>query len=194
MTLKRFDGPPDGHKVVLQELGKRMPRAAQFATPLGGAPQACSPVPCYHLGLEDLKKRAPLGKAMVTGWRFPIVGGIHPGLAIIRGLKDGSSSTFEGLSQGIIAARFVQAALLADEKLGAEVAEYEPRLLDVPALQFAALWLAGKKNWFIPLLEGRPPGTSPLAMVPNILTDLRARAAIRAPAGAPVGGGGTPTN
>ena len=193
MTIKRLDGPPDGQKVMMRELGKRIPAAARFATPLGGAPQAGSPVPFYHLGLEDLTKQSPLSKATVTGWRFPIVGGIHPGLAIIAGMADGSSSTFEGLSHGLIAARFIQAALLANEKLGSDVAEYEPRLLDVPALQFAALWLHGQKNWFIPLLEGRPLGTAPLAMVSSILPDLRARAAKRVAPDAPVGAG-TPTN
>ena len=193
MTIKRLDGPPDGQKVMMRELGKRIPAAARFATPLGGAPQAGSPVPFYHLGLEDLKMRSPLTKATITGWRFPIVGGIHPGLAIIAGMADGSSSTFEGLAHGIIAARFIRAALLADEKLGSDVAEYEPRFLDVPALQFSALWLHGQKNWFIPLLEGRPPGTAPLVMVPSILPDLRARAAKRAVPVEPMGGG-TPTN
>jgi hypothetical protein len=76
-----------------------------------------------------------------------------------------------------LAERFLQASAYADEQLGDQAEEYEPRLLDVPALWFAALWLEGSTSrYFIPLLDGRPPGTAPLKMVQDILPILKARA------------------
>jgi hypothetical protein len=94
----------------------------------------------------------------------------------------------------------MQAALLAEQSLSAASEDFEPRLLDVPALPFVALWLHGNATteYFIALLEGRTPGTAPLRLVKEILPELRYRASERAKrrAATPDGGGpaGTPTN
>jgi hypothetical protein len=116
----------------------------------------------------------------MTSWCYPVIGGINPGLADIREGKDGNAASFGGLSHGILAQRFIQASLLAEQGLAASPEDFEPRLLDVPALQFAALWLHGLvEEYFVSLLDGHPPGTAPLKLVNEIVSDLRDRAATR---------------
>jgi len=201
MVIKANKGPLHGLAVMQQALEARATRAAVFSTPLGGAPQSGSPVPVYHLPLINLGDDDPLAAASVTSWRYPIIGGIEPGLADIRQSDDDSSASYGGLSQGLLARRFIQASLLAEQALAAAPEELQPRLLDVPALQFAALWLHGDlSNYFVSLFDGRPAGTAPLRLVTEVVPDLRARAARRLPptgfATPPLGGGqsGTPTN
>jgi len=188
MTLRRFDGPVDGQSVLRTELGKRILHTTGFITPLGGAPQSGSPIPVFYLKLIDLQKNNPLECAVQIGWQYPILGGVEPGLASIKSFTDGRASSFEGLSHGLLAKRFLQASILADNKLGADAQVFEPRLLDCPALQYAALWLFGPKNFFVPLLDGKPPGTGPLNITPDITADLRRRALSRSVNSAPAGG------
>jgi hypothetical protein len=199
MTIIQNAGPANGRDVVRQALAIRMPQGRSFSTPLGGAPQAGSPVPFYHLPLSKLDSQDPLSQATLSGWRYPVVGGINPGLADLREGSDDSSPMYAGLVHGGMVQRFMQAALLAEQTLGSTSDAFEPRILDVPALQFSALWLVGKTtNYFISLLEGRPPGSAPLAVVSDIVPSLIAKAGARhAAASSPFGGssvGGSPTN
>jgi hypothetical protein len=85
----------------------------------------------------------------------------------------------------------MQAALLGEQQLGGLEEEFEPRLLDVPALQFAAVWFqSAAQEYFISLLDGTPPGTSKLMLTQDIVPELRARMAARS-AYAPAGGSST---
>ena len=157
MAIKANTGPIAGREVMHRELAARAPQAATFSTPLGGAPQAGSPIPVYHLSMERLNDRDPLAEATITSWRYPIVGGIQVGFADIRASEDGATATFGGLSHGIFSERFIQASLLAERTLADRQEDFQPRLLDMPALQFAALWLHGDRTqYFISLLDGRP--------------------------------------
>ena len=198
MTIKSNAGPVNGGDVVRQALAARMPQAKNFSTPLGGAPQTGSPVPFYHLSLAQLDSADPLASATITGWRYPVVGGINPGLVDVREGSNVTPATFAGLIHGIMVQRFMQASLLAEQTLASQTDVYQPRLLDVPALQFAALWLHGTStNYFISLLDGHPLGSAPLVLVSDVLPDLRARATARTAATTPTGGAAprsTPTN
>ena len=185
MAIKSHQGPSNGPAVMAAALAARMPASPLEYSPLGGAPHVGGPVPFYHLSLDQLPFDNALDNAARTGWRYPVVGSIKAGLVDIRGDEGTNSASFGGLSHGVVAERFLQASGLADGQLGSSVDEYEPRLLDVPALSFLALWLkAAGGDWFIPLLEGKPPGSAPLQMVREILPQLRAQAALRAVGGA----------
>ena len=199
MPIKSHVGPAGGTTTLQRALSARRPHAA--VTPLGGPPQAGAPIPVYHLGVADLANDAPLHRAAHTGWRYPVIGALEPGLADVREALPGQGATFGGLQQGLIARRLLQASLLAETALAGAADNYEPRLLEMPALRFSALWLhAGADNRFVPLLEGRPPGTAPLALLGDVITDLRVRAAARprrhpaSPGAALPAGGRTPTN
>jgi hypothetical protein len=193
MAIKAHKGPPAGLAIVQRALAMREHQATTFSTPLGGSPQTGSPVPLYYLSLQQLNDERPLAAARIVSWQYPVVGGLHPGLAEYReDFGDG------GMSQGPLPSRFVQASMLAEQELSDNAEEFEPRLLDVPALQFAALWLhsATDKDFFISLLDGSPAGAAPLKVVRDVVPLLRARAASRAPAMPQLGGGpqNTPTN
>jgi len=214
MVIKSNRGPINGYAVMREALATRMPRGGARSASRGvesasldivrpslaGAPQTGAPVPVYHLSLEQLSAEDPLQLATISSWLYPVVGGIRAGLARVREAVPGGAARFSGLSHGIVAQRFMQAALLAEQSLAADAEDFEPRLLDVPALPFVALWLHGNAatEYFIPLLEGRTPGTAPLGLVKEIVPYLRYRASQRAKRRAltPGGGGptGTPTN
>src|SRR5260221_9132569 len=190
MTIKRHDGPSDGRLVVGSALAKRFGRHAKLS-PLGGAAQTGSPLPFYHLGLDDAARSSPLQFAKRTGWRFPVVGGDTPGLVIVS--EQQTNSKFEGLSYGVVAQRLIQASNIADQELGSHKEQYEPRLLDVPALHFVALWLAGPNDVFIPLLDGNPPGTAPLSIVGDFEARIQAELAKRAKSAPPGATQSSPT-
>jgi hypothetical protein len=190
MTIKRWSGPVDGLKIVQTALQQRRHRA-QTITPLGGAPQSASPLPMYHLGINDVERPDFLQRATQTGWRYPVLGGIQPGLAIITERPGGVE--YEGLTYGTLAQRLIQASLLAQQALGSVADQYEPRMLDVPGAHLVALWLAGAQNQFISLMDGNPPGSAALSIVddiqPRLIAAVRARANVL-----PSGGSKTPTN
>jgi hypothetical protein len=198
VAIKSNLGPPNGHQVMQRALAYRVPQTANImSTPLGGAPQTGSPIPVYHLPLAQLKDSDPLASAKLTCWSYPVIGGMRPGLADIRENSVDGTTSFAGLSYGILATRFLEASVLAEHSLNAADEEFEPRLLDVPALRFAALWLHGSStDHFIPLLEGSPPGSAPLKLVANVVADLQSRAIAQSRRAIPTGGGapGTPTN
>ena len=179
MAIESNVGPVNGRSVLQKALTDRAPQAFIFSSPLRGNPQTGSPVPVYHLTLEQTQGQKPVAGARMTRWLYPVIGGFHPGLADIRDSNDGLTR-FAGLSHGILAKRFLEASLFAEQALEDEPESFQPRLLEVPALRFAALWLRGPMTeHFVSLLEGRPPGTTPLKLVNDIVSDLRTRGAVR---------------
>ncbi|SCX57583.1 hypothetical protein [Nitrosospira sp. Nsp1] len=184
MTIKSYQGPSDGLTVMAAALAARAPAKTAAFSPLGGASHAGGPVPFYHLSLDNLQNDTALEQSVQTGWRYPVLGSSKAGLVDIRGEEGAKGASFGGLSHGIVTERFLEASALADKQLAGSAEEYEPRLLDVPALNFIALWLVGsRQHWFVPLLEGQPPGSASLQMLPTILPLLRSRAVLRVATG-----------
>lgn len=176
MTIKPHNGPLSGRKVMQRALLQRLPQAPQFGTPTGGGMQTGSPIPVYLLAPHRLVDSKPLDWAELTSWRYPVVGAAEASMAEIREGRNGVCD-FAGLSRGLLSKRVFDAADLAERSLAAHPTVYEPRLLEVPALRFVALWLfSGEDQLFIPLLEGTPPGSAPLIMVDDVIVLLRARA------------------
>lgn len=194
MTIMHLAGPAAGDDVLDQALADRFPEdAVRGVRSRRGAADAApelSPVPCFHLGLDMLADDAPLRFAQQTGWRYIVEPGNVVGMAK---LSSSGTPRYEGLAQGLLVERYRAALVLAQQQLGADHQAYEPRLLDVPALSFAALWLKGPQDRFIDLLDGVPPGTAALQVVDDILPELRRRAANREPYDEP-GDRPTPTN
>lgn len=176
MAIIRHSGPRDGLQVISRELARRS-HAVHQLLPLGGSPQASSPLPVYQLTLEQAAQANCLDGATNTGWYYPIIGGAAPGLAQVREKPTGS--VYEGLTQGPLPTRIVAASYLADQRLGTAAETYEPRILFVHALHIAALWLHGASDLLIPLLEGQPPGSAPLRLVSDASGMIREAAAKR---------------
>lgn len=195
MTISYRTGPETADVVLQGALDRRQPslslrgitatRSAQ-ATPMA--------VPYFHLGLEALDHPDPLLQAQHSGWRYSLDADGGPTMAKLGQDADDRPPEFQGISGGLLAERYRAALALAEARLGPPAEVYEPRLLDVPALSYVALWLSGAQDWFIPLLDGHPPGDGPLGIASDILAQLRDRARERRRQVTVRGSNPTPTN
>ncbi len=159
--------PAGARDMVHAALAQRANRAGTLDA-LRGAPQTAVPLPVYVLGAADAALADPLAAATRVGWRYPVVGGAAPGLAYLR--EDAAGLTFAGLSHGAVVGRLLDAAVLAEDNLGARPENFEPRLLEIPALRLCALWMRGAagSNFFITLLDGERPIAGPLQLERSI--------------------------
>ncbi len=198
MAIKPNAGPVGGLGVVQQALSLRARHPRTFSTPLGGAaiPATGSPVPIYDLTPAQLMQPDPLALARLARWCYPVADGLRMALVDLHASPGGGPVEFGGLSRGLLADRFVQAASMAEKLLATHAADLEPRLLDVPGLRFVALWLHGQdEDHFVSLLGGRPPGSQALALVDDVVAGLRAQVAAQAPtSGLAHGPSSPPTN
>lgn len=118
----------------------------------------------------------------VEHW-IPLEGGAEPGLAVMTVPFDGDAWTFAGVRTGLLVRRLMEACQLAQDALGQVPERFDARVVDVPVLQFTALWLSGQNSdWFISLLDGSPKGSAPLVMQKNMEQDVLARTEARAAA------------
>jgi hypothetical protein len=104
----------------------------------------------WYLGLDAIEAKKGIAAAERTGWRY-LLGGRVAADVYVR--DDGYK--FAGLNEG----PFVQQISDTIEKVRDQVGkdDYEPRLLQIPALYIAALWLHGLNNeLFIPLEPSHP--------------------------------------
>ena len=124
------------------------------------------PHPVYVAGLDDLADGKLLAAAKQTGWRYLLVHGdaavgeaeLSAETRAPRGAKSGRSKEpqFLGLTHGPFAAATIDALHAAERLPQIEKADYELRLLKVPAVYLVALWLhSGSEDILIPL--GQPP-------------------------------------
>ena len=124
------------------------------------------PHPVYIATLDDLAKGKLLAAAKQTGWRYLLVhGNAAVGEAELsaetRGAKGAKSAKskepqFLGLTHGPFTAATIDALHAAERLPQIAKADYELRLLKVPAVYLVALWLhGGNEDILIPL--GQPP-------------------------------------
>jgi hypothetical protein len=125
------------------------------------------PHPVYVATLDDLASGKLLDAAKQTSWRYLLV---HSDAAVgeaelgarrrgAKGAKSakGSELEFLGLTHGPFTGATVDALHAAERLPQIAKADYEMRLLKVPAVYLVALWLHGKaEDILIPM--GQPPG------------------------------------
>ena len=186
MAIVRTRQPPQsGPGLIgkaLSDLAGHPDRAASMAMAGGAAINLSQPLPVYRLGLEDIVDEHCLDKAVEIGWRYliePAVGGAGgAGYADVREVQGGDFK-FTSLSKNANADRLLAAAHLAQEVGEGSAVEYEARILDVPAVYIAAIWLAAPTPVFIPYIDPAHLG-QPGAVVkvqPDFLQDLVSAAA-----------------
>jgi hypothetical protein len=144
---------------------------------LKGSPKIGTPLPNYILDPGDVSRSSPLAAARRVGWKYPVVDGAAPGLATL--VEKAGTLAYTGINHGISAERLIDAAILADDNLRSTVDEFEPRILEIPALRLYALWLYGVQSFFVVLADGGRPGPGPLQLErdigPHVAAALRAR-------------------
>jgi hypothetical protein len=178
MAIVRSRQPPaTGPALVgkaLIDLGAH-PDLAGMATAGRAGVNLSQPLPVYRLGLSDIDDEHCLDKAVEVGWRYLIepAGGGGAGYADVRPAQGGDFK-FASLSQNANADRLLEAAHLAQQVGDGSAVEYEARILDVPAVYIAAIWLAAPTPVFIPYIDPAHLG-QPGAVVkvqPDFLRDL----------------------
>ena len=160
---------PTGHRNVLQLALNRRSHRAHDLPALKGSPQISAPLPVYTLGRDGAATPDPLTEIRMVGWKYLIVGEDGVGLAELA--DSASGPEFCGISHGVMPQRLLDGAKIADKQLAPKREEFQARILEIPALRICALWLVGPSNYFVSLLDGHPPGTSPLVLE----TDIRPR-------------------
>ncbi len=120
------------------------------------------------LALNALKDKRREPKPRPIGWRFLIEAEGEPVAAAEAIGTAVDSYQFGGLNEGPLVDGFVEALRQAERLGAAQESRFEPRLLLVPALNVAALWLAesdGAPNAFRPhdLFLPLPPSEGELA-------------------------------
>jgi len=175
MTIKKLDGPLEGNDVLQAALETRFPAFKALGTPVGGSVNLAGPIPYFRLSLDALEVPDPLTQAEQTGWRVAVNTGADESLAKLSNSTADSPTVFQGLAKGNLVKDYLKAAELAEKILGPESDEYEPRLLDIPSVPYAALWLKGTSDFFVPLLVTDSSASASLDPAPDILSDLRER-------------------
>ena len=142
-------------------------RAVPKGMPMELHPERVShsePHPVYVATLEDLAAGKLLDAAKQTGWRYLLVQNdtavaeaeVGAGHAGARGARSGKLE-FLGLTHGPFTGATIEALTAAERMPKVAKADYELRLLKVPAVYLAALWLhGGNADIVIPM--GDPPG------------------------------------
>lgn len=99
------------------------------------------PQESFHLGLDDVTAQRGLDAARPTGWHVLLGAPSElPSVAADLHAADGGHN-FAGLHFGPFVGRSLDAFRAAEAHPTVRGAEYEPRLLRVPALFVTALWL-----------------------------------------------------
>jgi hypothetical protein len=146
--------PIGGRDIVRKTLTVRSQRARDDSA-LRGSLQTGAPLPIYLVSSEEISGADPLSSAKIVGWRYPVIGGASAGLVTL--VEDKGDLKFAGVSQGLLPARLLEAAALAEDNLRSTEERLEPRLLEIPSLRVTALWLCGSQgqNLFIFLVDGQ---------------------------------------
>jgi hypothetical protein len=146
MTSKRAFRTPNLAKMMLQETAQ--------------TPAPTQALPVYHLGLKDLAEKGNTTSASLKSWRYMVKQGEEVVASADAIIGPDKKPVFSHINEGPLvkgALLGIQAANANDEiKKG----QYEVRLLMIPAIYVAALWLvdsAGKRDLAVPIEPNVPP-------------------------------------
>lgn len=169
MSIANPTGPTEGRDVVFSALSTRTSAVDGFLS-LGRGIRVGAPLPVYQVGLSDLNGEQWSSKVRLVAWRYPLVGEDGVGLADVKGAQ--GTAYLTNIHAGPSVDRFWKASLLAEKELASYSETFGVRILEIPALRIAALWLVGTtgRTFFVPFIDGcRPTGLL------NVEPDLNSR-------------------
>ena len=155
MIVRNQIPPSDGLKAVGNALadlaGHQAPEMAALA---GSQVNVAAPLPIYRLDLVDLKDKSSVYQARPAGWRYLIetLNAQEVAYADVIEASNGDA-VFVSYSRNRNAQNLLSAVHFADQIAAHEPEAYEARLLDIPALYVAAVWLKGETSIFIPYID-----------------------------------------
>lgn len=157
MIVHNQTPPSDGLKAIGNALadlaGHRAPQGAALA---GSRVNISAPLPIYRLELADIKDESSVNLAKRAGWRYLIEPQNSQKVAYADLIEaPNGDAVFVSYSRNRNAENLLKALHIADD-IAAKLPEvYEARLLDVPALYLAAVWLQAGDSIFIPYIDGQ---------------------------------------
>lgn len=147
--------PPARAEAILTESLSALPRIGALEAPQASEVSAGQPLRVFLLGPEALVSGKGLEDAVFVGWQYFLFDRDQSlGVAQIDDQGDEKLS-FSHFNQGQLADNEL-ATLRRIESAIPPGRDYEPRLLDMPAIYFLGLWLAGADPLIAPI--GRPVG------------------------------------
>lgn len=166
MPIKPPNAPPaalDAFRSGLDQMrgGSGVPAGVtKMAAEAAQAPAAV-PHETYHLGLDAIQAKRGVAAAEAIGWRYIIGRADAPhALAAEVHSRDGAFA-FAGLNEGPFNQEMTHTLQRIEPQIYA--ADYEPRLLRIPALYIAALWLKSlsppQGDLFVPMEPSNPEVT-----------------------------------
>jgi hypothetical protein len=149
-----FKKEPDEVKDIVKTQLDRMNRKMAFSTPkladlvAGGRakPAPTQALPVYHLGLEDLADKADLKSAIQTGWRYMVKQEDEVLASAETVFDDEKNPQFAHINEGPLVEGTIQAIAYAEDKDEIKKGDYEVKILMIPSLYVALLWLVDKKK------------------------------------------------
>jgi hypothetical protein len=162
MPINTPEPPGDAIEAVRQTMARRRPRA-RLPRPGLEAPAAptsvSAPQRVFTAGLEALTGEGAIEEiAQATGWRFLVEEGREP-VAAAEVQDQTRAAVPAQLTEGPFVRSTAEGLEAAEALEPVRVADFELRLLRVPALNLLALWLhtAGPDDLFVPLEPAPPP-------------------------------------
>jgi hypothetical protein len=104
------------------------------------------PYRCYFAGASSLASGELLSEAKAGGWQYRLMrGGNAVGAVdLVPNKKDAKALIFAGLYGSNFSKEVLAAARMAEKLPQIKKQDYELRRLDIPGLNFVAVWLHGK--------------------------------------------------
>jgi hypothetical protein len=166
MPINYRNAPPDAIEVLKTELeqmtSKRAfgtPRLHNAITKKAEVPLLEHALPVYQLGLYDIAKNQDIKAAIQTGWRYPLKLN-NEIIAHAETIIDPSGKNlFSSINEGPVVEGTTKAIKTVEKQNEIMNGNFEVRLLFIPALNIAALWLVdkeGKADFALPIIEPVP--------------------------------------
>ena len=203
MSLLFKPEPSEVAKVIKNKPGQmasirgfRTPQLARaISKETAQPPVPTQALPVYHLGLTDLARDCDLSAASQTGWRYSLK---HENKVIASAetvFGPDRKPVFAQVNEGPLVQGTQSAIRAAETHEDVKKSEYEVRLLMIPALYTAALWLVdakGGRDMAVPIAPVPPP-LEPDRPIPveKLLVVLRSAAKVKLSAqraAEPIGG------
>lgn len=175
MALRRAPPPPEADEILARNLEAVAPTrdlGNDAVSPIATG----DPLRVFSLSAEDLLQRRGLDAAIFIGWQYFIFEG-EKSLGVAQVADNGRGTLqFSHFNQGRIADAALASVRTLRERIPTD-RDYEPCLLDIPAVFFVGLLLAGPDPLILPI-EGMPPGLEPDRAYPaeRVLEALRPEA------------------
>jgi hypothetical protein len=153
MSLK-LPATPEGTEEVVTYALQRTHSSGRFALAGGGAAVVTPTAPhqVYSIGLDQLAEGSGLKVAKMVGWRTIILQGRNPTAAVEFSGGGGNPKNFKSVNEGPYVQSTATALAIAENMAQVKDQEFEPRLLQIPAIYLTSLWLHGsEQELFIPL-------------------------------------------